>query len=193
MSDLILVIFSAAIINNIIVMEMLGADPALVFLRKLDIARGLSLTLLILLPLLTACGFMINSWVLVPNQVEYLQLLVYILLILCLSGLLTTFGHVVFKKSHTVLKIFLPYAAINTTVMGTLLLASEHSKNLLAAFGYGLGSAAGFALVLFMLTAINERLEAADVPTPFRGIPVLLLTLTLMSMGFMGFTGMVNL
>ena len=189
MTDLILVIFSAAIINNIIVMEMLGTDPMLSFLRKMDVARGLSLTLLIVLPVVTTTGYMVNQWILIPNHVEYLRLIVFILLILCVAGLLKSFG----KKINPALNIFLPAAGINTTVLGTLLLSNQHSLNLLSATMYGIGSAIGFALVLLMLTAINERLETVAVPAPFRGMPVLLLTLALLSMGFMGFIGITDI
>ena len=89
--------------------------------------------------------------------------------------------------------VFLPFAGINTTVLGAMLLTGETSHTLFQSLAFGLGSALGFALVLILLTAATERLETADVPAPFRGLPIQLLTLALFSMAFMGFNGLIRI
>ncbi len=191
MSDLILIILSAALVNNLILVEVAGTDPALAFLRRLDVALGLALTLLILLPLLTLSTFLLNHYLLVPLQLEYLQLPVFVCVILILTLLLKQHGHRLHAKLHEQISIFLPFAGINTAVLGTALLNRQYHHDLLQSLFYGAGSALGFALVLMMLAAIFERLEVADVPAPFRGLPVVLITLALISMAFMGFSGLI--
>lgn len=190
MSDLLLIIFSAAFVNNIVVLEIIGADPALSFLRKMDVAIGLCLTMLVLLPLVTVFTYLINIWFIIPFHLEFLQLLIFIPTVLLITGCIKQWGHLVNKTLHARINIFLPFAGINTTVLGVILLNQQLVYGLLKSLAFGLGSAAGFSIVLLILTASSERIEVSDVPVPFRGIPVLLLTLALISMAFMGFSGM---
>ena len=187
MSDLILIIFSAAPVNNIIVLEIIGADPALAFLRKMEIAVGLCFTMLVLLPAVTISTYLIGLWLLEPLQLEYLQLIIFGLVIILIVGCLKQWGHLIGKKLHQHINIFLPFAGINTTVLGVILLNRQLANDFFMSLAFGLGTALGFALVLLMLTASMDRLETADVPASFRGMPILLITLALMSMAFMGF------
>lgn len=190
MSDLLLIIFSAAFVNNIVVLEIIGVDPALAFLRKMDVAVGLCLTILVLLPLVTVTAYLVNLWLLAPYHLQYLQLLIFIPVILLIAGCLKQWGYLINKELHTRITVFLPLAGINSTVLGVILLDQQLAYGLLKSFAYSLGCAAGFSLVLLILTAATERLEVSDIPIPFRGIPVLLITLALISMAFMGFNGM---
>lgn len=190
MSDLLLIIFGAAFVNNIVVLEIIGTDPTLAFLRKMDVAIGMCLALLVLLPLVTVSTCLINLWLILPLHLEYLQLLIFICVILLITGCLKQWGFLINENLHARINVFLPFAGINTTVLGVILLNLQLTYDLLRSLAFGLGSAAGFSIVLLILTAATERIEASDVPAPFRGIPVLLLTLALISMAFMGFKGM---
>jgi len=192
-SDLILIIFSTALINNIIVDRVIGADPALAFVHKREVADGLCLTMLLLLPLVTASAWALDHWLLAPLHLEYMQLPVFVSAIIVLCWLLKLHAHRINKKLGEQISIFLPFAGINTTVLGVMLLNEETARTFLQALGFGLGSALGFALVLVLLTAATERLETADVPAPFRGLPIQLLTLAMISMAFMGFTGLIKI
>ena len=193
MSDLILVVISAALVNNIVVDRVIGADPALAFVHKMDVAWGLCLTMLVLLPAVTASAWLLDYWLLAPLHLEYLRLLVFVSAIIVVCGLLKLYLHRINKKLGVQISIFLPFAGINTTVLGAMLLTGETAQTLLQALAFGLGSAAGFALILLILTAATERLESNDVPAPFRGLPILLVTLALISMAFMGFSGLIKI
>jgi len=192
MSEFILIIFSAALVNNIIVLGIIGTDPALAFMRRMDVATGLCLTILVLLPLVTVSGFLLDYWILVPLQLEYFQLLVFVSTVILITLLLKHYGHRINKKLGEQINVYLPFAGVNTTVLGTLLLNQELSNTFLKSLAFGMGSALGFSFVLLLMTAVFERLEVADVPVPFRGLPIILITLALISMAFMGFSGLIN-
>ena len=192
MSDFILIIFSAALVNNIVVEQIIGADPALAFMRKMDVATGMSCTMIILLPLVTVCAYAIDTFLLIPLGLQYLNLLVFVSVILLLAWCLKLWAHRINQKLAGRIIIFLPLAGINTTVLGTLLLNQQLAHGMFTSLAFGLGVGLGFSLILLMLTAINERLEVADVPAPFRGMSITLITLALISMAFLGFTGLIN-
>ena len=192
MSDFILIIFSAALVNNIIVEQIIGADPALAFIRKMDVAIGMSCTMIILLPLVTVCAGAIDTFLLVPLGLQYLNLLVFVSIMLLLAWCLKLWMPRINQKLAGRINIFLPLAGINTTVLGTLLLNQQLAHGMFASLAFGMGSSLGFSLMLLMLTAANERLEVADVPAPFRGMSITLITLALISMAFLGFTGLIN-
>ena len=192
MSEFILIIFSAALVNNIIVLGMVGTDPALAFMRRMDVATGLCLTMLVLLPLVSASGYLLDYWLLIPLQLEYLQLLIFVSAVTLITLLLKRYGHRINKKLDERISVFLPFAGINTTVLGTMLLNHVFSNTFLKSLAFGIGTALGFSFVLLLMTAAFERLEVADVPTPFRGLPIVLITLALISMAFMGFNGLID-
>jgi Na+-translocating ferredoxin:NAD+ oxidoreductase subunit A len=190
MSDLIFIIFSAAIINNIIVLEMMGADPALAFLRKLDVAFGLSATMCILLPLITVSCYLLETQLIIPLQLEYLRLLFFVSIIILVIWCLKLWGQHNNSKFTGLFNVFLPFAGINTTILGTVILSQKLVNGFFQSLAFSIGTVLGFSLILLMLTAINERLEVGDVPRSIQGIPALLITLAMISMAFSGFTGL---
>ena len=193
MTDLLLVIFSAALVNNIIVLEVIGADPALAFLRRHDTAVDLSVTLLILLPVVTAAAWLLQYWLIAPLDLQYLQLLLTVAVILIVVYGLKVLVPFIHPSLSERLDPFLPFAGLNATVLGTVLLNRQADNGFVASIAFATGTALGFALLLLLLTAVRERLEVAEVPAPFRGMPVLLLTLCIMAMAFTGFTGLIVL
>ena len=190
MSDFILVIFSSAIINNIVVLEIMGTDPALAFLRRMDVATGLSLMMCVLLPLVTLSCYLLETLIIIPLKLEYLELFIFVSIIILVIWCLKLWGQNSNLEFAGLFNIFLPFAGINITVLGTVLLNHKLLNGPVQSLAFGFGSALGFSLILLMLTAINERLETSDVPRPVQGIPVLLVTLALISMAFSGFTGL---
>jgi len=191
MTEFLLIVFSAALVNNIIVLGIVGADPALAFMRKMDVAKGLCLTMLVLLPLVAVSGHLIDTWLLLPLHLEYLQLLVFVSTIILITLLLKKYGRLLNQKLDARINVFLPFAGINTAVLGTMLLSLEFSNTFLKSLAFGIGTALGFSLVLLLMTAAIERLEVADVPSPFKGLPIILISLALISMAFMGFSGLI--
>ncbi|MBI4005351.1 MAG: electron transport complex subunit RsxA [Gammaproteobacteria bacterium] len=192
MSDFILIIFSAALVNNIIVEKVIGTDPALAFIRKMDIAIGMSITMIILLPLATICAYIIDTFLLIPLDLQYLNLLVLVSVILLVAWGIKLWAHRMNGKITERINIFLPLAGINATALGTLLFNQQLTHGMFTSLAFGLGSALGFSIILLMLTACSERLEASDVPVLFRGVSITLITLALISMAFLGFTGLIN-
>ena len=190
MSDFILIIFSAAIINNIVVLEILGTDPALAFLRRMDVAYGLSLTMCILLPLVTVSCYLLELLLVIPLQLDYLEIFIFVAVIILIIWCLKLWGLHSHPEFTRLFNVFLPFAGINATVLGTVLLNNKLVNGLVQSLAFSIGSALGFSLILLIMTAINERLEVSDVPRPVQGIPILLITLALISMAFSGFTGM---
>lgn len=189
MADIILFILVTALANNIIVMQMAGVDPALAFNKRLAVAKNLCLMLVILLPLVTTFTFIVQHAVLSPLEIGYLKLPLFVAMIILLAGLLGILLPKINGALYERVRVFLPMAAINTTLLGSVLLNLHHSVTVLQSLAYGLVTALGFALVLLMITSIREKLEYADVPQPFRGLSIILVTLGLMAMSFMGFPG----
>jgi electron transport complex protein RnfA len=146
----------------------------------------------VLLPLVSVSGYLLDHWILVPLQLEYFQLLVFVSTVILITLLLKHYGHRINKKLDARINVFLPFAGINTTVLGTMLLNQELSITFLKSLAFGIGSALGFSFVLLLMTAAVERLQVADVPIPFRGLPIVLITLAMISMAFMGFSGLIN-
>ncbi|RKZ70694.1 MAG: electron transport complex subunit RsxA [Gammaproteobacteria bacterium] len=197
MEEIFLVLISSALVNNIVVAHVIGTDPALVATQRRDVARGISCLMLILLPLTTVIASATSQLILIPLQLQYLQTFVFVMLIIMIVYGLRLWPKLwpkswsgPFGKSGA--EMFLPLAGVNVTVLGTLLLNQQQDNNLFYSFIFGLGTAIGFALMLALLTAINTRLEMADVPAPFKGLSITLLTLGLISMAFLGFSGLVK-
>ena len=192
MSELIFIIIGTVFINNLVVDEIVGTDPALALIRRLDIARGVSLAMLLLLPLVTLVTCLVEVYCLKPLLLEHFRLLVFTGLILTvvmgLKKCLAFLGRNIAGQAG----IFLPMTGINTAVVGTALLSQHASNGPLQAVAFGLGSAVGFGLIMIIITAVNERVNMADVPGPFRGNPLILITLGIISISFMGFTGILK-
>ena len=193
MTDLILIVLSTALINNVVVERVIGADPALAFVRKMEVTRGLCLTMLVLLPAVAASAWLLDNWLLRPLQLEYLRLLLFVSTIILVCWLLKVHIHRVNRKLAAQIQVFLPFAGINTTVLGVMLLTKETAQTFFQSLAFGIGSALGFGLILILLTAATERIETSDVPAPFRGLPILLISLAVLSMAFMGFNGLIRI
>ena len=189
MENIFLVLISSALVNNIVVAHVIGTDPALVSTQRRDVVRGLSCIMLILLPLTVVFAAVATQFILIPLQLQYLQTFTFVILIIMIVYSLRAWPNPFCKVDF---EIFLPLAGVNATVLGTLLLNQQQDNNIFYSFVFGLGTAIGFTLMLALLTAINTRLEMADVPAPFKGPSITLITLGLISMAFLGFSGLVK-
>ena len=190
MADFILILLSAALVNNIIVSAVVGSDPTLAFLRQIEVARGLCLTMLLLLPLSTFIACLVEVQLVVPYQLEHLRLLVSVSIILLVIWMLKSLSTVLDFQWLGKIDIYLPFAGINTLVLGSLLLNEHLGNGLLHALAFAIGTVIGFSILLYILVAMNERLQAGNVPEPFRGLPVVLLSMAILSMAFMGLAGL---
>ncbi len=189
MENIFLVLISSALVNNIVVGHVIGTDPALVSTQRRDVAYGISLIMLFLLPITTFIASATTQFILIPLQLQYLQTFVFVMLIITVIYCLRAWPTPIFKYRT---EIFLPLSGVNATVLGTVLLNQQQGHHLFSSFIFGLGTAIGFTLMLALLTAINTRLEMADIPASFKGVSITLITLGLISMAFLGFSGLVK-
>ena len=190
MSELFVILVGTALVNNFVLVRFLGLCPFLGVSRNLESAAGMSLATAFVLTLSSAAAYLLQQYVLAPLDLEYLRTISFILVIAASVQLTEIMVRRTSPVLHQVLGIYIPLIATNCAVLGVALLNVQQSKGFVQSVFYGFGASAGFALVLVMFAAVRERLEAADVPAPFRGAAIALMTAGIMSLAFMGFSGM---
>jgi electron transport complex protein RnfA len=160
--------------------------------KKLESAIGMGMATTFVLTLSSICTWLVNHYLLAPLGIEYLRTIAFILVI----ASVVQFTETVMRKTspvlYQVLGIFLPLITVNCAVLGVTLLNLQADLDLMRSAVYGFGAAAGFSLVLILFAAQRERIAAADVPEPFQGSAIALVTAGLMSLAFMGFAGLVS-
>jgi len=193
MSDYLLILVSTVLANNFVLVRFLGLCPFMGVSNKLEGAIGMSVATMFVLTLSSVSSYLLNRYLLVPLNLEYLSTLSFILVIAVVVQLTET----VMRKSspllYRILGIFLPLITTNCAVLGVALLNVQEQHNLLQSAVYGFGAAAGFGLVLVLFSAMRERIAFAAVPIAFRGAPIGLITAGLMALAFMGFSGLAKL
>ena len=190
MNEIALLLVGAVFVNNFVLVKFLGLCPFMGVSRKLDAAYGMALATGFVLTLSSALAWVVHHWLLLPLGLEYLRTLGFILVI----ASVVQFTEIVMNRQsprlYRVLGIYLPLITTNCAVLGVALLNVQARHSLLESIVYGFGASLGFGLVLVLFSAMRERLETADVPAAWRGTPVALATAGLMSLAFMGFSGM---
>ena len=192
MTEYALILVSTVLVNNFVLVKFLGLCPFIGVSRKVQGATGMALATTFVLTLSAICANLIDQYLLVPFGIEYMRIIAFILVI---AGVVQFTEMVVHKTSpllYRVLGIFLPLITTNCAVLGVALLNAQEQRGFVESALYGFGAAAGFGLVLVLFAAMRERVSAADVPLPFRGASIALITAGLMSLAFMGFSGMVR-
>jgi len=193
MAEHLLILVSTVLANNFVLVRFLGLCPFMGVSNKLEGAIGMSVATAFVLTLSSASSYLVHSYLLEPLGLEYLSTLSFILVI----AVTVQVTEMVMRKTspllYRILGIFLPLITSNCAVLGVALLNVQEQHNLLQSALYGFGAAAGFGLVLIMFSAMRERLAYADIPLPFQGASIGLVTAGLMALAFMGFTGLANL
>jgi electron transport complex protein RnfA len=193
MEHYILILIGTVFVNNIVMVRVLGLCPFMGVSKKLEAAVGMGLATAFVLTLASGTSYLINTYLLVPNNLDYLTTLSFIVVI---AGIVQFTEMVVEKTSpplYQVLGIYLPLITTNCAVLGIPLLNIQQKHNFLESLVYGLGGSLGFTLAMILFAGIRERLEGADVPEIFRGSAIAMVTAGLMSLSFMGFSGLVKL
>lgn len=193
MTEIILIVIGTVLVNNLVLVRFLGLCPFMGVSRNLSAATGMSLATAFVLTLSSAASHVLNTWVLVPLDLGYLRTILFILVIAASVQFTEIMVRRISPVLHEVLGIYIPLIATNCAVLGVALLNVNEANNFVESIFFGFGAAAGFGLVLVLFAAIRERIEAADVPLPFRGAAIALTTAGLMSLAFMGFSGMARL
>ncbi len=192
MQEYALILISTVLVNNFVLVKFLGLCPVMGVSRKLETATGMGLATTFVLTLSAASSYLVDEYLLIPLGLEYLRTIAFILVI----AVVVQFTEMVIYKTspvlYRVLGIFLPLITTNCAVLGVALLNTQQHHDFVESALYGFGAAVGFALVLVLFAAIRERVAVADVPRPFQGSAIALITAGLMSMAFMGFAGLVQ-
>jgi electron transport complex protein RnfA len=191
MTEYLLILISAVFVNNIVMVKILGLCPFMGVSRKLEAAIGMGAATTFVLTLASGSSYLINHYLLGP-ELSYLTTLSFIVVI---AGIVQFTEMVVQKTSpllHQVLGIYLPLITTNCAVLGIPLLNVQAKHNFIESIFFGMGGALGFSMVMVLFAAMRERLEGADVPMIFKGSAIAMVTAGLMSLSFMGFSGLIK-
>ena len=192
MSEYLLMLLGTALVNNVVLVKFLGLCPFMGVSRKMDGALGMGMATTFVLTLATAATWMLEHWLLAPLGIRYLRILAFILVI----AAVVQFTEMAIRKTspalYQVLGIYLPLITTNCAVLGIPLLNVQAQHGFVESLFFGAGGAIGFTLVLILFAGIRERLETVDVPAPFKGTSIAMITAGLMSLAFMGFSGLVK-
>lgn len=193
LSHYVLLLISTVFVNNIVMVKILGLCPFMGVSKKLDTAISMGLATTFVLTLASAVTQVIDSQLLQPLNLGYLQTLSFIVVIAAIVQLTEMFLHKTSPVLYQALGIYLPLITTNCAVLGVPLIIAQEKNTFMEAVIIGLGGSLGFTLAMVLFAAMRERLEGADVPASFRGTPIALVTAALMSIAFMGFAGLVKL
>lgn len=192
-TKIILIAVSAALVNNVVLSQFLGLCPFLGVSKNMKSAAGMGIAVIFVIAISSAVASLIYQFILVPCHIEYLQTIVFILVI----AALVQFVEMVMKKTmpalHKTLGVYLPLITTNCAVLGVALNNVTANYNFLESVINGVGTAVGFTIAIVILAGVREKIENNDIPVPFQGMPIVLLTAGLMSIAFMGFAGLIRL
>jgi electron transport complex protein RnfA len=192
MTEYILILISTVLVNNFVLVKFLGLCPFMGSSKKTDIALGMGLATTFVLTLSSVMSYLLYTYLLVPFELEYLKTIGFIIAIAVVVGFTEMAIHKSSPMLYQVLGIYLPLITTNCAVLGVALLNIGENHNFIQSAVYGFGAAVGFTLVMVLFASMRERIDAGDVPNPFKGAPIALITAGLMSLAFMGFGGMVQ-
>ncbi len=184
------ILLSTIFVNNIVVVQFLGLCPFMGASQKFEGAVGMSVATTFVLTLAAAISYLVEQYLLVPLELTHLRIIAFIVII----ASLVQFSEIVIRATqpllHQVLGIFIPLITTNCAVLGVALINTGASHTFTQSVMFGFGAAMGFSLLLIMFAAIREKLENKNVPMPFRGAAINMITAGFLSLAFMGFTGM---
>jgi Na+-translocating ferredoxin:NAD+ oxidoreductase subunit A len=188
--ELVILFFSAAIINNFVLTYFLGICPFIGVSHRVSPALSLGLATVFVMTITAVISWLLYNLVLVPYNLQFLQIPSFILVIASLVQLVEMFVRKVSTPLYRALGIYLPLITTNCAILGLAFFLTMRQYTLLQSVAFGLGAGAGFTLALTLMASIREELDLADVPVPFRGVPITLLVAGILAMAFMGFVGM---
>ena len=185
------IIIGAIFVNNVVLAQFLGICPFLGVSSKVNTSLGMGAAVTFVMALTSIVAWSIQTYILVPLHIEYMQTIVFILVIAALVQMVEIVLKKVSPALYQALGIFLPLITTNCAVLGVAILMIQKEFNLLQSFAYSVATAVGFGLALVIFAGIRERLELEDIPSAMKGIPVSLIVAAILAMAFMGFSGLV--
>ncbi len=185
------IIIGAIFVNNIVLSQFLGICPFLGVSSKVETSLGMGAAVTFVMAITAVVAWSLQKYVLAPLNIEYMQTIVFILVIAALVQMVEIVLKKVSPALYQALGIFLPLITTNCAVLGVAILLVQEQYNLLQSVVYSVSIALGFGLALVLFAGIRERLELEEVPAAFRGTPIALITAGILAMAFMGFSGLV--
>ena len=190
MTELFLVFVAACLANNLVLDYLLGTSPVFAVSSKIETAIGLSLAMLVTLPVTSMLIYILNLYVLTPFELEFLRLFIFVIFVSLLVLLIEIILKDYWPTLHEKTAVFIPLLLVNTSLLGAVMINVQQSQRIITSLFFGIGSACGFGIVVVIFAALRDRIAVSDVPVAFQGTSILLITLGILSMAFMGFTGL---
>ena len=190
MKELLIILMSAVLVDNYVLNKFLGICPFLGVSKKSDQAVGMGISVIFVMLVATAATWPIQTYLLTPNGLGYLQTIVFILVIASLVQFIEMFLQKAMPSLYTALGVYLPLITTNCAVLGVVLLNVQSNYNFISSVVYGITGGIGFLVAIVLFASIRERLVFADYPKSFEGFPIALVTAGLMALAVMGFSGL---
>jgi electron transport complex protein RnfA len=190
--EYLLIILSALLINNIVLVQTIGICPFLGVSNKVNTALGMAAAVTFVIVLATIATYLIQVYVLNVLGLAFMQTITFILVIAALVQMIEIILKKISQPLYQALGIYLPLITTNCAVLGVAIMVIQKNYNLLQAVVFGAATALGFGLALIILSGIREQLELADIPKGMKGVPISLVIAGILAMAFMGFTGIVK-
>lgn len=191
MKELLLIAIGSALVNNVVLSQFLGLCPFLGVSKKIETAGGMGAAVTFVITIASFLTSLINKFILVTTKTEYLQTIVFILVIACLVQFVEMFLKKSVPSLYEALGVYLPLITTNCAVLGVALTNVQNSYSILESVVNGVGISVGFTIAIVVLAGIREKMEYNDMPESFKGMPIVLLAACLMSMAFFGFSGLI--
>ena len=188
--ELLAIALGAILANNFIFSQFLGICPFLGVSKKVDTAVGMGIAVTFVMGLASAITWLVNTFILIPFDLGYMQTVAFILVIASLVQFIEMFLQKSMPSLYTALGVYLPLITTNCAVLGVALLNIQNNYNFISSVVYGITGGLGFLLAIVLFASIRERLVFADYPKSFDGFPIALVTAGLMALAFMGFSGL---
>ena len=183
------IIITAIFVNNIVFSQFLGICPFIGVSKRISSATGMGSAVTFVIALATVATWLLQEYLLVPLELQYMQTIVFILVIAFLVQMLEIIMKKVMPSLYQALGVFLPLITTNCAVLGVAITVVQRQYSLLESITYSISTAIGFALALVIFAGIREQLELTNVPKAMRGVPISLISASLLAMAFMGFSG----
>ncbi|SKC64423.1 electron transport complex subunit RsxA [Maledivibacter halophilus] len=190
-ASIFVILVSSILVNNFVLSKFLGICPFLGVSKQVETATGMGMAVTFVMTMAGIMTYFVQKLILEPFGIEYLQTIAFILVIASLVQFVEIVLQKISPTLYQALGVFLPLITTNCAVLGLALLNIQYKLNLIQTIFHSIGAAVGFSLAIVLFAGIREKLEIADVPTPFKGFPIALITASLMSIAFLGFAGLV--
>lgn len=192
LTNIFIILLSSILVNNFVMSKFLGICPFLGVSKKVNTAIGMGMAVTFVMALASVITYLVQYFILVPLQVEFLQTIAFILIIAALVQIVEMAIQKFSPSLYRGLGVYLPLITTNCAVLGVAILNITSEYNLLESLINGVGGALGFTLAIVLFAGIRERLEFSNIPKPLQGFPIALISAGLMSIAFLGFQGLIK-